>query len=396
MSEGTSMRTNLVTAMVAGILGFPAAAFAQSSVTISGFLKMSVESLKIDNYGCGTTPSCRAAGTHSSESRLVDDFSRIVFNVVEDLGGGLQAIAQIEWRIAPDNGADGGGAVGNSHVGLRSKSWGRVFVGRQDLHYLSRESNLTVKNDLKADSVSILAFAGGGATAIASASRTPNVIHYTSPDWQGFKLTAAYSTNPAAPSEADLASAIRKGRGWNLNPEFARSNLRIGYSYWSQKADAGANALASPASPGNSNADQRSDRLYGSYRWGGFLAGFAWDKSRIDGATGGVELSRRTAWSLPLEYHVGRHTIAGHYTRARDDRATAARDGAKMIAIGYAYDLSKRTSLGVTYARITNDAGAFYNFYTSTSAAVGSPSGAVSAVGGEDPRLISATVRHAF
>lgn len=390
------MRKNLVATMVAGTLGFPAAALAQSSVTISGFLKVSLEDLKIGNYGCGTTPSCRPAGTHSGESRLTDDFSRIVFNVVEDLGGGLQAIGQIEWRIAPDNGADGGGAVGNSHVGLRSKSWGRVFVGRQDLHYLNRESNLTAKNDLKADSVSILAYAGGGATAIASGSRTPNVIHYMSPNWDGFTLIAAYSTNPAAASEADLGSAIRRGRGWNLVPEFARSNWRIGYSYWSQKADAGGNALASPAAPGNSNADQRADRLYGSYRWGGFLVGFTWDKSKIKGATSGVELSRRTAWSLPLEYRVGRHTVAGHYTKARDDQATVARDGAKMIAIGYAYDLSKRTSLGVSYARITNDAGAFYNFFTSTSAAVGSPSGAVSPIGGEDPRLLSATIRHAF
>jgi len=382
--------------MLAGILAFPAAAVAQSSVTISGFLKMSLEDLRIGNYGCGTTPSCRVAGTHASESRLVDDFSRIVFNVSEDLGGGLQAIAQIEWRIAPDNGADGGGAVGNSHVGLRSKSWGRLVVGRQDLHYLGRESNLTAKNDLKADSVSILAFAGGGATAIASASRTPNVIHYTSPDWHGFKWIAAYSTNPAAASEADLASAIRKGHGWSLNPEFAGANWRVGYSYWSQKADAGGNALASPAAPGNSNADQRSDRLYGSYRWHGFMAGFVWDNSRITGATSGAQLSRRTAWSLPLEYHMGRHTIAGHYTRARDDEATAAQDGARMIAIGYAYDLSKRTSVGVSYARITNDAGAYYNFYTSVSAAVGSLAGAVSGAGGEDPRLLSVTIRQAF
>lgn len=391
------MKKNLVAAaLVAGVLGLPLGALAQSSLTISGFLKMSVEHLKIGNYGCGTTPSCRAAGTHSSESRLTDDFSRIVFNVVEDLGGGLQAIVQVDWRIAPDNGSDGGGIMGNSHVGLRSRSLGRLFVGRQELHHMNRESNLTLKNDLKADSISILAYAGGGATAIASAARIPNAIHYTSPKWNGFTVIAAYSTNPAAASEADLASGIRRGRGWNLNPEFARPNWRIGYSYWSQKADAGGNALASPASPGTSNADQRSDRIYGSYRWGGFLAGFAWDKSRIHGATSGVELSRRTAGSLALEYRIGRHTVAGHYTRARDDRATAAQDGAKMLALGYAYDFSKRTSLGVTYARIANDAGAFYNFHTSASPAIGTPSGALSAVGGEDPRLLSATIRHAF
>lgn len=371
-------------------------AFAQSSVTISGFFKMSFGNLKIGNYGCGTTPSCRTAGSNSSETRLTDDFSRIVFNVVEDLGGGLQAIGQVDWRVALDSGADGGGPVGNDHVGLRSRTWGRLIIGRQDLHYLNRESNLTVKNDLKADSVSILAFAGGGATAIAAASRTPNVIHYTSPNWGGFTVVAAYSTNPAAAQEADVGSTVRKGRGWNLNPSFASPNRQIGYSTWSQKADAGGAALASPAAPGTSNADQRADRVYGSVRWGGFMLGLAWDKSKLRSATTGTESSRRTAWSLPLEYRWGPHTVAGHYSRARDDQATAAQDGAKMLAIGYSYDLSKRTSLALTYAKITNDAGAFYNFFTSVSAAVGSPSGAVSGIGGEDPRLISATIRHAF
>lgn len=390
------MTSNLLALTVAGALALPGMAFAQSSVTISGFLKMSFGNVKIGNFGCGTTPACRAAGSNSSETRLTDDFSRIVFNVVEDLGGGLQAIGQVDWRVALDSGADGGGAVGNNHVGLRSKSWGRLFFGRQDLHYLNRESNLTVKNDLKADSVSILSFAGGGATAIAAASRTPNVIHYTSPNWDGFTVVAAYSTNPAAAAEADIGSTVRKGRGWNLNPNFAGSNWEIGYSYWSQKADAGGAALGAAAAPGTSNADQRGDRLYGSYRWGGFMLGLAWDKSKLSSATTGTELSNRTAWSLPLEYHWGPHTVAGHYTRARDDQATAVQDGAKMFAIGYSYDLSKRTSLALTYARITNDAAAFYNFYTSVSAAVGSPSGAVSGTGGEDPRLLSATIRHAF
>ena len=64
-----------------------------------------------------------------------------------------------------------------------------------------------------------------------------------------------------------------------------------------------------------------------------------------------------------------------------------------MIALAYAYDFSKRTSVGLTYARVANDAGAFYNLYNSA-AGQGSPSGAVAV--GEDPRILSVALRHAF
>jgi len=94
-----------------------------------------------------------------------------------------------------------------------------------------------------------------------------------------------------------------------------------------------------------------------------------------------------------LRYTAGRHNFYAEYSKARDDKATVAPDGARMFAIAYAYDLSKRTSAGITYARIANDAGAFYNLYNSA-AGQGSASAAVAA--GEDPRIWSFALRHAF
>src|SRR5262249_32968493 len=162
-----------------------------------GVIKMSVEGYSIGNYS--------RAG-NKSQTLLADDSSRIIFNMTEDLGGGLQAVAQIDWRIVPDTGADS--IAGNSHIGLRSKSWGRIIMGRQDVHYFGRESDLTVRNDLKTDSISLLAFVGGagaqaagaalgsGGIAIAGATRTSNIIHYTTPNWGGFSGIVAYSFNP--------------------------------------------------------------------------------------------------------------------------------------------------------------------------------------------------------
>ena len=370
------MNKKLIAVAVAGLFAAPAAALAQSSVTISGFLKGGFEGAKYGNF--------RAGGGNSSQTGVVDDSSRVIFNVVEDLGGGMQAIGQVDMRVGLDTGALA--ATGNTHVGLRSKSWGRIFLGRQDLHYFNRESDLTTKGSLRADSISLLAYAGGGGVAIANATRTANVIHYTTPNWGGFTLIAAYSSNPSA-VEADLNSPIRKGRAWNLNPNFAGANWQVGYSYWTSKND-GAGATNSAA-----GGDQRGDRLYGSYAFPmGFKLGLAWDRSKIKGAGDGIEYSKRTVWSIPMSYTWGNHSIHGHYDRAADDKAMAGDQKARMFALSYQYDLSKRTSAAITYARINNNSGATYNFFTGASLGVHN----LAVAAGEDPRLWGVTLRHAF
>jgi predicted porin len=370
------MNKRLLAVAVAGAFAAPTAAFAQSSVTISGYIKGGFESFKLGN--------CAGAG-RCSQTGVTDDSSQIQFNVTESLGGGLDAIAQMNMRFTNDAGT-AITATGNTHVGLRSKSWGRIFVGRQDLHYFNRESDLTVRGPLRADSVALLAFvspAGGGATqSIAGATRTPNVVHYTTPNWGGFTLIVAYSANAGAAAEADLGTTVRAGRAWNLNPNFAGSNWQIGYSYWTSKPDGGGATLAT--------GDQRGDRLYGSYRWGGFKLGLAWDKSRIR-AVGGGDIARRSAWSIPASYSWGPHSVHAHYTKAGNDKTTAADDAATMFAISYGYDLSKRTSAALTYARINNKAGAAYQLFTSTSLGIGRAT-----IAGEDPRMWGVTLRHQF
>lgn len=362
------MRTRVIVVASTLALAMPCGAAAQPSVSISGFLKVSLEQLKL------------ADGTKSpsSESRVVDDSSRIIFSVTEDLGGGVQAIAQIDWRVAPDAGADA--ISGNNWVGLRGTHWGTLKLGRHDLHYNNDPTEITSKaGSKKAGPVALLAFAGGGGTAIAGNTRTTNAVVWDSPKWQLFDLRLAYSTNPTA-VEADLGSATRRGRAWNIVPRLTGRDWQLGWSHWDAKPDA---TLA---------GEQNAERLWGYYVWGGLKVGLTYDKSRIH-TGGGADTSRRTAWSVPLRYRWGSHTLHADYTRARDDRVTAAADGARMFAVAYVYELSKRTALGFTYARITNDAGAIYNFDGSAGGA-GSPSGAVAP--GEDPRVIAATLRHAF
>ena len=267
-------------------------------------------------------------------------------------------------------------------MGLAEKRLGSLKLGRLDLHYHNEPSNIRAKaGSYKASPIALLVFAGGGGTAIAANSRTPNVVQYDSPRWSGFAFGAAYSSAPTG-VEADIGSGTRKGYAWNLHPNHQGRNFRLGYSYWKQKADV--------AGPGS---DQRGDRLYGALRWSGFEVGLAWDDANIlDGLTG-VKSSSRKAWSIPVQYEWGRHAAYAHYTRARDDTITPGRDGAKMWALAYNYDLSKRTSVAVAYAKIRNDAFGVYNL-DGSAGANGSPSGAVLA--GEDPSHWALTLRHNF
>jgi len=173
--------------------------------------------------------------------------------------------------------------------------------------------------------------------------------------------------------------------------------------YWNSKPDGGGATLGTDvpgtAAATGSTADQRSDRLYGSYRWGGFMLGLVWDKSKLTSSTGvtsGTVLSDRTAWSIPFQYQTGNHNFYVHWDKARADTAAGFSrldTKATMLAMAYAYDLSKRTSAAITYVRINNGTNAFYNLNASTGIA-GTRSGAIFA--GEDPRSLSTTIKHSF
>jgi predicted porin len=67
--------------------------------------------------------------------------------------------------------------------------------------------------------------------------------------------------------------------------------------------------------------------------------------------------------------------------------------GAKLFSLGYNYPLSKRTSLGVVYSKLNNDAGGAYQFYTNS--ALGN-SGAAAVGAGVDQSLVYLGLRHVF
>lgn len=372
------MQKKLLAVAVAGALFVPAgAAMAQSSVTISGIFKVSIDNIRLSDRVAGATGK-------NSQTRISDNSSRMIFGITEDLGGGLSGIAQLDARFQPDDAGGNFAESGNTWVGLRSSSLGTLTFGRHDLHYGKQpDETAALAGMLQASAVSLMDHING--TPVANATRTPNVVRYDTPNWSGFAATVAYSTatngQAGGTQEADIGSTESRGQAWNFNPSYTSGPFQVGFSYWRAQPDA-------------VDAEQKSTSLYGYYRFGAFKVGFGLNNAENELA--GDTVNDRRAWTIPVTWAMGPHHLAGHYTRARDDDGSLGGDetGAKMIAIAYSYLLSKRTSVGVTYASLRNDDGASYNFFTNTG---GLATGATpSALGGEDLRLLGFTVRHAF
>jgi predicted porin len=382
------MNKKLLAVAIAGALAAPGVALADgSTVTISGIMKMGYGQYKLSG---GTINR-----SNRSQDMVVDNSSRIIFGVNEDLGNGLAAIGQIDIRYQPDGGALAGS--GNDFVGLKSKSWGQLVLGRLDLHYGATPDDTAAKaGALHGAAISLMDYmpsgAGGANTSIANGTRTPNVIAYDTISFNGFTARVAYSAEPfTGENDMTVAAATigtRKGSAWNFRPEYNNGPIKVGYSYWDAKPDA----------PTAASVDQRGDTLYGSYVFGnGFKVGLAYNRSRLDNSLGGAKNAERNAWSIPMSYNWGPHTVVGHYTKADDIKSDLAgvpgSTGANMFTIAYNYDLSKRTALGLTYSKINNDTNAAYAFFTSTGAL---GSGNLAPFAGEDPQFLQAVVRHAF
>ena len=355
-------------------------AFAQSSVTLSGNVKGGVAHTKYSGAPAG----------NGNGMSIADGSSRFIIGGTEDLGGGLKAVFQIDTRVRVD---DNGGAPtssplggGNTFVGL-SGGLGMIQLGKLDTHYcLGSDSHGSRATALQASSCALLGFVNGGANAIANTSRSQNVVRYTSPNFSGFQAQANYSTSFAGPEGA--VGEAGKGRAMQLGLNYGNGPLKAGVSFWDAKTESRVAGVA--------RGDQEAATAFVDWNFGVATVGLTFDRSEIDrGLNGGASSeSRRSAFSIPVTVPLGAGTFLVTYTKAQRVKlngTTVANTGAKMMSVGYDYALSKRTSLGVSYARINNESAAGYNLYTQA-ALNGTPNNAV----GQDASQLYLGVRHAF
>jgi predicted porin len=357
-------------------------AFAQSSVTLSGNIKGGVAHTK---YSGG------AAGTNGNGLSVADGSSRFIIGGTEDLGGGLKAVFQIDQRFRMDESPASAQAGGNTFVGL-SGGLGMIQLGKMDTHYcLGSDQHGARATALQASSCAILGFVQTATAPIANASRATNLIRYTTPNFAGFQGQFNYSTSfqnaaDGAPGDAG------KGRAMALGLNYGNGPLKAGVSFW----DAESESRVAGAAAGVPSGNQKAGTAFIDWNFGVATVGLTFDQSEVDAAAVGAAAAetRRRAVSLPITVPLGAGTFLLTYTKASNAKlngTTVANSGATLVSVGYDYALSKRTSLGVSYARLNNKAAAGYALYTQA-ALNGTPNNAV----GQDASQLYLGVRHAF
>jgi predicted porin len=360
-------KTLLAVAIAAAI---PALAQAQTSVTLSGNVKVGLNSYKLSNGAAG----------NGSGLVMGDGSSRFIIAGTEDLGGGLRATFQWDNRLRPDEGTGTIGS-GNSFVGLAG-GFGQLRLGRLDQHYVyGLDEHGARSTSLQHSAISILSYVNSTANAIANASRTANVVRWDSNNMGGFTAGLGYSTAPFGAEGA--AGAGQKGAAIAANLGYAAGPLAAGLSFWDAKDEPKANG-------------QKSTRVWGSYTFGGVNVGLTWDQSAVKAGLGtaAVTETKRNAFAIPVRANVGPGTLMFTYIQAQDTKvngATAANTGAKMMSVGYDYPMSKRTSVGVSFANINNEAAGAYGMFTGNAL-----SNIANPVAGQDTRSLYVGLRHAF
>ncbi|WP_133646435.1 porin [Paraburkholderia flava] len=216
---------------IAATLGVPVLANAQSSVTLYGIVDNGLQ------YETGM-PKGHVFGAQSGGWAQ----SRFGLKGAEDLGGGTQAIFQLESRLNTQNGslANGTFFAGQATVGLRNDAWGQLKFGNMGSAELSQYSGDVDPQQTKK-------YAIGTLVRGRIFSQAGNGIEYTSPKVAGFAIQGQY----------DLTNSTT----WNTgNPGSAPGQLGT--------------------STGLGSAQGRSDGLKLSYQGGSLLWQATYDEIR--------------------------------------------------------------------------------------------------------------------
>jgi len=326
------------------LAAFAGAAAAQTNVTIYG-----VADAGISRFDNGVASATRVdSGIQSG--------SRIGFRGTEDLGGGLSAIFTLEngFNIDDGNLGQGGRLFGRqAFVGLNSTSLGALKFGRQ-------------YNPIRPAVESIDPFAlglAGNASNVFNVygDRTDNTINYTTANLSGFTGQLAYSLGEIAGSNS-IGRSIGASVGYNAGP------LNVVFAYHDQ------NLVAAGADNGNS----KTSLLGATYAFGVAKLHAAFARNKGESAIGATTIDRDEAL-LGVTVPVGPGNFLASWIRRSDD--IGANRDADQVALGYTYDLSKRTNLYTSYARTKNESAA-------------SLGGAAAA--GRDPSIFNVGVRHRF
>ncbi len=310
------------------LVGFAGAAQAQSSVTLYGLVDAGFNYQKFD----GNTTKGIDSGLQSQ--------SRWGMRGSEDLGNGLKAIFVLESGFTIDNGTSthNNRLFGRyAYVGLESASAGRLIMGRTTNLAFAWAANVANPFGLGFSSASI-----GSTFAyndnVLGGGRADNAAYYYTPVFGGLQAAIGYSFNTSGPETADSGN---NNRLIDAGLKYANGPLNAVFTYQQVEFNL----------PGTQVFQNYT--LAASYDFGvvALNAGYQHAKN-IPGAllngynrvvANGGQFSKDDAFTLGLSAPVGPGKVYAAYQKATKSKV----DG---WALGYTYDLSKRTNLYAFYA----------------------------------------------
>ncbi|MDP1899172.1 MAG: porin [Rubrivivax sp.] len=333
---------------LAALTAFAGVASAQSSVTLFGIVDLSVNSVK------------NGSVTQKLMSSNQLNSNRLGFRGVEDLGGGMKAGFWIEGGMDNDTGGTGQTWQRRSTVSLMG-GFGEIRLGRD---YTATFWNYTFFDPFGTNGLgnvlNTVSTLSSGATTLVRAN---NTVSYFLPAMGGL-----YGQLQVAAGEGIAGNKYLGGRiGYAAGP------LNVAGAWGKTEKD-------------GAMIDDYTDMNFGASYNMGFMT--------LMGQYSKREYSTRDSKSMLLGMTVpmGSGTLKASYVKSSGTSVALTPDlyDATQIAIGYQYDLSKRTALYGTYSRVNNDG----NAVTGAKFTVGS--GVPMTIGGETSSGYNVGIRHSF
>lgn len=300
------------TVLCIGLAALAGGAAAQSTVSISGVLKVAAS-----HGNGGTTP---IDGATQKGGAMNDLSSALIFSGKEDLGGGSYAGFDLASFLSVDNGntwaSTGGPFYSRRSVVKLGGNWGELYLGRS----LTPQQLMVLFADPW--------YWDGGAAQVGwqvqqanytstSFIRTNNTIGYVSPKMGGLTLSLAYGMKEGT-VDKDLGASLTYDNGplW-LGAAHDRSH---GF-FKSRTVD-------------------HVSTVVGGYDFGVVRPLFSYTASKVNGVS-------YKGWSLAATAPIGAAgLLKAHYSQLDDvDTSTAAKEKLQKAGLGYVYSFSKRTNV---------------------------------------------------
>ncbi|MGH6638232.1 MAG: porin [Polaromonas sp.] len=323
-------------------------ASAQSSVTLFGVLDAG-----LSHYSVSGGPSQTAQSTSGSTA------SRFGFRGTEDLGGGLSANFWLESAVSVDDGGPAGLNFQRRSTVSLAGAFGEVRLGRDLTPTFYNDQlfspfgvdgvggNLISQARNSGSPPFFAPAATVGTTPFAvndpNYARSSNSIGYFLPgNLGGFYGQAMYSfdeqTSPALGSQGRYAG------------------FRVGYANGPVDAALAHGKTTGAPTPTAAKPDVASTNIGASYNLDIVKLMGEYSRTKV---TGDASVRTIKGYLLGLTAPVGAGQVRASYARATADIAGVGADPrSSKIAVGYLHNLSKRTALYASYARLSNANGA--------------------------------------